>query len=151
VLTSLGVVCVVVTSLLSVLPAGAAEQEPKFPWMTRQGAILCQSYFSMKDAKAAVASGDSSWLKKTGCVQAVGGLKIILIDAPLGSADLLWKGRVYPSGEAAEGQNVYFDPYHILTYALVTAPLSDLQEAALGSFPIPRARLSCRCWGARIG
>jgi len=110
------------------LPVRAAEKsaEPKFPWMTRQGAILCQNYFSMKDAKAAVAAGDLSWLQKTGCVQAVGGLKIILIDAPLGSPDLLWKGRMYPPGEAAEGANVYFGPYHVLTYAFVTAPLSDL-------------------------
>jgi len=58
---------------------------PKSPWQTREGALLCANPFALKEARAAVTAGDRSWLQKT---QAVGGLKVVLIDAPFGPSSL---------------------------------------------------------------
>ena len=55
---------------------------PKSPW---QGALLCANPFALKEARAAVTAGDRSWLQKT---QAVGGLRVVLIDAPFGPSSL---------------------------------------------------------------
>jgi hypothetical protein len=90
-------------ALLEISSIEAAE--PKYPFVTSAGAVLCPDYFAIKDAKAAIAAGDKSWFEKTGCVQAEGGLKMVLIEAPLAStgyggsrpsSKLPWKGRVYP-------------------------------------------------------
>lgn len=76
----------------------------------------------MKDAKAALAANDPAWFDKTGCVQVVEGLKVVLIEADLQS-HMTWRGHVYPTGKL-EGVDVYFDPYHVLTYAFATVPKS---------------------------
>src|SRR5262249_15442389 len=69
------------------------------------------------------------WFDKTGCVQAQGGLRVVLIEAPLipsfgsltPSSKLPWRGRVYAS-DGTNAVNVYFDPWEISTYAWATIP-----------------------------
>jgi hypothetical protein len=110
--------------------------EPKYPFVTSEGAILCQTAFAIKAAKAAVTASDKSWLEKTGCVRAQGGLRVVLIEAPLAreratgtpipSSDLPWKGRVYPPDAEANAANMYFDPWEISTYAWATIPSTAL-------------------------
>jgi uncharacterized protein YecT (DUF1311 family) len=98
-------------------PQAAPPYDPKRPFETREGALLCSNYFAIKDAKAARAAGDRAWFEKTGCVIAQGRLKIILTDAPVREYDLaVWRGRVYPEG-SEDGANVYFEETEVLTYA----------------------------------
>ena len=108
----------------------------KFPFVTEPGAILCQSPFAIKEAKAALAASDDGWFEKTGCVRAQGGLRVALIEAPLArsrvngiptpSSDLPWRGRVYPADDEANAANVYFDPWEISTFAWATIPSTAL-------------------------
>src|SRR5205809_6735844 len=74
--------------------------DPSIPWQTRDGSLLCQSYFAIKDGEAAARAGDQNWLKQTGCIFARGGLKIVLIDAPYNprGSDGIWRGRIVPDG-----------------------------------------------------
>jgi hypothetical protein len=120
---------------------GAAAQgsisdsvEPTYPFVTSEGAILCQNPLAVKEAKAALAAYDKGWFEHTGCVRAQGGLKVVLIDAPLATSggtgaltpnsDLPWRGRVYGrDSDAPAAANVYFDPWEISTYAWATIPV----------------------------
>jgi len=121
----------------------AASMEPKHPFVTAQGAILCPNYFAIKDAKAALAAGDKVWLQKTGCIQAQGELRVVLIDTPLSavsgspSSDLPWRGRVYPPDNEADGETVYFDPWEISTYAFATVPYKTEDHPMPGFPPLP--------------
>jgi hypothetical protein len=110
----------------------ARDYDPNLAWQTRQGALLCTNYFAMKEAKAAITAGDTSWLDKTGCIQAAGGLRVVLIDAPLApsshpyglpSPSSPWKGRVYLGEAGRDAITAYFDPAAVLTYAFATVPL----------------------------
>jgi hypothetical protein len=117
------------------------DAAPKFPFVTKPGAILCQSPFAIKEAKAALAATDQKWFEKTGCVQAQSGLRVVLIEAPLGSngtpsSDLPWRARVYPN-DNDEGINVYVDPWEgVGTYAIATTP-KDLVPEIMRMSPGP--------------
>jgi len=58
-------------------------------------------------------------------------LKVVPIDAPFGPSSLSSlpqpispsRGRVYPPDDSSEAVNVYFDPFDLLTYAIVTIPI----------------------------
>ncbi len=102
--------------------AEGASAEPKYPFVTSEGAILCQTPFAIKEAKAAMAASDKGWFDKTGCVRAPGGLRVVLIEASLGRSSV-WRGRVYPHDDEANGGNVFFDPWEISTFAWATTPV----------------------------
>jgi hypothetical protein len=109
-------------SLALCAPALGAE----FPnLVTAEGAILCANYFAIKEAKTALGAGDKTWFEKTGCVQARGGLRMVVIDdhwrdgSPISEPP--WRGRVYPESES-EGKNAYFDPWEISAFAVATIP-----------------------------
>jgi hypothetical protein len=61
----------------------AASAEPKYPFVTSEGAILCQTPSAIREAIAAVAASDEGWFEKTGCVRTQGELRVVLIEAPL--------------------------------------------------------------------
>ena len=56
--------------------------DPALGWQTRQSAVVCASYFRVEDGVKAAAAGDEKWLAETGCVIALGGLRLIPINAP---------------------------------------------------------------------
>src|SRR5204862_7273770 len=101
---------------------GSEQDEPEHDCLTRRDALLCESSFALKGAKAALAAKDPAWFAKTGCVQVVEGLKVVLIEADIHSY-MTWRGHVYPTGKL-EGVDAYFDPHHVLTYAFATVPKS---------------------------
>jgi hypothetical protein len=112
--------------------AEGTSSEPRYPFETQAGAILCRSPLAIKDAKAALGAQDKNWFEKTGCVRAAGGLRVVLIEAPLAasriggpspSSNLPWRVRVYSPDKEAEGENGYVDPWEILTYAWATTPV----------------------------
>jgi hypothetical protein len=137
-LTALGL------AILIAVPTSAVADDTGSPFSTNPGAILCPNYFAIKEAKAAVAAGDKSWLDKTGCLQAQGRLRVVLIDAPLigGSpkSDLPWRGRVYPPDNEADGATVYFDPWEVSTYAFATIPLVVSFPSTVPGFDVPTIR-----------
>jgi len=137
---------------------------PRFSFETEGGAILCHSSSAIKEAKAALTAHDKSWFEKTGCVQAAGGLRVVLIEAPLApsrmdgsptpSSDLPWRVRVYSPDIEAEGANVDVDPWQILTYAWATiaVPLSWMGPGHLspGEKPIQfRSGTAAERWYAQ--
>ena len=125
------------------------DAAPKFPFVTEAGAILCGNPLAIKEAKAALTAGDKSWFEKTGCVQAQGGLRVVLIEAPMipdgyggqkPSSDVAWRGRVYPPDEEANGATVYFDPWQISTYAFATIPYPVSFPSTVPGFDVPTIR-----------
>jgi hypothetical protein len=120
--------------------------EPKYPFVTSEGAILCPNNFAIKDAKAAIVAGDKSWFEKTGCAQVRSGLRVAVIDAPLTSSringmptpssDLAWRVRAYPPDNEVDGVTVYVDPWEISTYAWATIPASAGGGVFRGDKPI---------------
>jgi hypothetical protein len=131
--------------------------EPKYPFVTSEGAILCPGYSAIKDAKAAVAASDKSWFEKTGCIQVWGGLRVAVIEAPLSSSringmptpssDLPWRVRVYPTDNEADGVNVFVDPWEISTYAWATIPTSAGGGIMRGLKPVQfKSRADAERW-----
>jgi hypothetical protein len=142
-------------ALLAISSVEAAE--PKYPFVTSEGAILCPGYSAIKDAKAAVAASDKSWFEKTGCTQARGGLRVAVIEAPLSSSringmptpssDLPWRVRVYPADNEADGVNVFVDPWEISAYAWATIPSSAGGGIIRGLKPVQfKSRADAERW-----
>ena len=94
--------------------------DPGIAFRTRPGALLCPSYFAIKEAKAAVTAHDRAWLERTGCIEAKDSLEIVLIDAPWRYREygVIWRGRIYPRpGEGGDAADAYFSEDDALTFA----------------------------------
>jgi len=127
--------------MLDMLKSNApATRELLASFKTREGGIFCPNYFSLTEARAAVNARDQSWFQKTGCFSAQVAMRVELINAPLGS-NATWRGRIYPPG-SAEGVNMYFDQYDVVTTALA-ATHGNYRE-----FPTPDA---AQKWAAQNG
>src|SRR4051794_10533634 len=62
------------------LPQGGPEVAAITASKTRDGAILCLSPASIKDAYQAAIAADTSWLKSLNCVSARGGIPITVLE-----------------------------------------------------------------------
>jgi hypothetical protein len=93
--------------------------DPQLGWQTRQGAILCQSYFAMKDAEAAANINDRKWFDQTGCLSVRAGLRLVIVDAPQPReiVDRVWRARVYLPNTGAASFDVYLRPSSAVNFA----------------------------------
>jgi hypothetical protein len=120
--TGIAVIALFLTIMMAItattLPAFAQNRSNGFT--TRPGgARLCPNYAVIKNAKAAGRAVDEKWLASTGCVLALEGWRVALIDAPINRYDfkMIWHGRVFPPG-SSDGVDVYFDQNDVATAAL---------------------------------
>jgi hypothetical protein len=110
-------IAVAAALLAAVASVAAAETagRPEDGFFTRHGALVCRSYFGMKEGRAALRAGDAAWLAKAECTTVQGGLRVALIDAPWSprsSEEQIWQFRLYtPDGQP--GGNWYASEFDI--------------------------------------
>jgi hypothetical protein len=96
-------------SALALVAAIGATPAAASQWQTAAGAVVCPSYFAMKDGEAAADHGDMAWLQQTGCTRIQGGLPVIILQEPPLDVVNPWRVRV-------AGQTVYMRGFNVVGF-----------------------------------
>jgi hypothetical protein len=108
---------------------GASYPAMASQWMTAAGAVVCPSYFAMKEGEVAADRNDTAWLAQTGCTRVAGGLPVIIVQEPPFDVVQPWRVRI-------EGQTVYMRGFNIVGYVTIGGK-------RLGPLPYHKAHWEC--------